>query len=183
MDLEKRLEKWDALFEELKEVVEHFIPSIEKSVSDALSRVNALEQRLQRVESELDTLKKLQSGADSDAAEKLREELGRISREVEKQVTSIRTEVRSIKTSLDRRLDEVSDELDSKIKSIRESIPDSTVVSVPEADVKRLESEIEELKERLGKLHGEIEQLKTNMAERHRILREKRVEGRSPRLL
>ncbi len=183
MDLEKRLEKWDTLFEELKEIVEHFIPSIEKSVSDALSKVNALEQRLQKVESEVESLKKLQSDTGSDDAERLREELGRISREVEKQVTSLRAEVRSIKTSLDRRLDEVSGELDSKIRSIREAIPDSTVVSVPEADVNRLESEIGELREMLGKLYGEIEQLKTNMAERHRILREKRVEGRSPRLL
>lgn len=184
MELEKRLERWDALFEELKEVVEHFIPAIEKNVNEALSKVNLVEQRVQKLEAEIESIKKEMPAGDQGVdQEKFREELDKIGKELGSQVASLRKELHDVRTTVSEELNKVSSELDSKIESLRESIPDSTVVSVPEGEIKRLEREIEDLKEMVGKLYREVEQMRTNMVERHRMLRERKVEGRSPRLL
>ncbi len=184
MELEKRLERWDALFEELKEVVEHFIPSIEKSVNEAITKVNAIEQRVQNLEAKVESIEKAIHEEKQDVApESFMEEISKLEKEFGRQVESLRKELQSLRATVGEGLKRVSGELDSKIEFLKESIHDTSAVSAPEGDIKRLEMELEALRETVGKLHKELEHVKTNMVERHRILREKKVEGRSPRLL
>lgn len=111
------------------------------------------------------------------------EEISKLEKEFGRQVESLRKELQSLRATVGEDLKRVSGELDSKIEFLKESIHDTSAVSAPEGDIKRLEMELEALRETVGKLHKELEHVKTNMVERHRILREKKVEGRSPRLL
>ena len=167
MELEKRLEKWDALFEELKEVVERFLPALEKSVKEVVDRVSELEQRLSVFEKELADIR-------SQAAEK--------SQNIEDVKNSFLSVVEDLSNSLNAEISNLRKELQAQIDELRK---DASRVPAPDVTegLEKLEKEIEELRGLIGNLSRDIEQFRNQVVEKHRILREKKVEGKSPRIL
>lgn len=167
MGLEKRLEKWDTLFEELKEVVENFLPALEKSVKEVVDRISELEQRMSVFEKELADIR-------SQSTEK--------SQNLEDIKNSFLSVVEDLSNSLNAEISNLRKELQGQIDELRK---DAGILA-PELDreaLKKLKKEIDEIRGLIGNLSRDIEQFRNQVVEKHRILREKKVEGKSPRIL
>ena len=168
MEMEKRLEKWDALFEELKEVVEQLLPAVEKSVKEISSRVSDLEQRMSVLEKELADFR-------TQSSEK--------SQNVDEIKNSFLSVVEDLGNSLNAEISNLRNEMQGQIEDLRKSIGSRATTEVDTAKLKEFEKEIGEVRELVTGLSREIEHLRNQMVEKHRILREKKVEGKSPRIL
>jgi|GEM_PF-3381548 DNA repair exonuclease SbcCD ATPase subunit len=170
MELEKRLEKWDALFEELRKVVEEFLPTVEKSIKEVTNKVSELEQRMSVFEKEL---------AD------IRMQTTEKSQNVEDIKNSFLSVVEDLNNSLNAEISNLRNELYNQIDELKKNISDVGVSSpgVDLEDLKNLEKEIDEVRGLIVKLSKELEQFRNQMVEKHRIIREKKVEGKSPRIL
>lgn len=173
MELEKRLERWDALFEELKEIVEQFLPTVEKSVKDVVNKVSELEQRMSVFEKEL---------AD------LRTQTSERTQSVEDVKNSFLSVVEDLSRSLNAEVSNLRNELYNQIGELKRSVDEirASSASRPEIDIeglKNLEKEIDDVRGLIVKLSNELEQFRNQMVEKHRTIREKKVEGKSPRIL
>ena len=173
MELEKKLEKWDALFEELKQIAEQFLPAVEKSVEDATKRLAELEQRMSLFEKELSDIR-LQS------SEKIQN--------VEDIKNSFLSVIEDLSKSLNTEISNLRNEFNSQISELKKSIGEigETGIYRPEIDtegLRNLEREINEVREEISRLSKEIDQFRNQMIEKYKVIREKKVEGKSPRIL
>lgn len=167
MELEKRLEKWDSLFQEMKELVETHMPDFEKIVKDLTERIIRIEERMASLEVQLDKI-----GGQTLEPDELENNLRKF----------LKSEMENITMDFLTKIQELREEINKKFNQIESEMKVSGDYG-DEAFVKKIEQEIEEIRSVMEKLSSEVDQLKSQAVEKHRILREKKVEGRSPRIL
>ncbi len=171
MEFENRLEKWDSLFEELKKILDSNLPEFENMMQESADRISILENRISSIENQIEMLKK-----QAEKAAQNGQDIGDI-----------------LKHEIENRIELLEKRLSERIERLKEEVQEEfrdaeTVFEIEGIDslknmVEEFRDEIGEMKKFMEKLSGEIEQLKGQLMEKHRILREKKVEGRSPRIL
>ncbi len=171
MEFENRLEKWDSLFEELKDVLDSTLPELEKMMRECADRISTLENRISSAE---------------DRIEVLNEKIEKASQNNQNLESILKSEIENQIELLERKLSERMTKLEEDVQRGSgdvETVFEGEDTGALKNAMVEFSREIEEIKKFMEKLSSEIEQIRGQMVEKHRILRERKVEGRSPRIL